>query len=178
VVAFVVVLPWTLRNYVVLGRWIPVASGVGIQYWLKKAALTQQPDLEKQVFFLETGRELEIEYYGAVRLDDEITLFRLALRDVGNAPTLLPKGLLYFIAPPENGPVRMALAGISNVVLLIFAFRGLKTKIFAVGLWTVSVTTCLALTFSTLAGHASYFTLLVPVWAAVGATGFFRKFAI
>ncbi len=177
VVSLACVAPWTIRNYIVFDRFIPVATGAGIQYWLKKAALTGEEELEKRVFFQATGREPAIDYYGARELDDERTLAELALKDWREGLRRFPEGVFYFFFPPENGRFRMILAGLLNVAMMFFAFRGLKTKILPVRIWVLGATTALTATFAILAGHASYFTLLVPIWAVAAAAAFFRKFA-
>ncbi|MDW8333054.1 MAG: hypothetical protein RMM53_02440 [Bacteroidia bacterium] len=173
----VVVAPWTWRNWRVFGEFIPVATGAGIQYWLKKAALAGEPDLEKRVFRQRTGRELTLDYYGARWLEDEKILVRMAWQDAPRAWKDRLKGALFFFAPPENGRFRMFLAATLNVAMLAGAAIGLKTRIWPVRLFAVGTTVAMTAIFSCLAGHASYFSLLVPVWAVVAAKGVFRKFA-
>jgi hypothetical protein len=32
--ALVVVMPWTIRNYATFGRWVPIRTGAGVQFWI------------------------------------------------------------------------------------------------------------------------------------------------
>lgn len=81
------VVPWTVRNYQVFHRFIPVVTGQGILYWLGDCDFHREPGRNLGVIFKQaTGREPAIRYSGFVNPDDDALLWDLAKKDIVHRP--------------------------------------------------------------------------------------------
>ena len=135
-IAMLIVMPWTLRNFLQFKKFIPVATGGGFQYWIADKAyfeefksVGQMIDEMRQEFLLDTGRELRIEHWGIMDPKDEEWFSRKAADQVKNDPWIIARrlgvGLYSFWAPIDRGWRKSLQLGLLNLPLLIAGCVGL-----------------------------------------------------
>lgn len=97
----VLVAPWTLRNQITFGSFIPVATGSGLQYWLGDAIyfrgdrrIVHAFERVKIDFKERTGRDLLLEHGGVLNLTDDEELSRSAKSQLSADPAIAIKRLL------------------------------------------------------------------------------------
>jgi 4-amino-4-deoxy-L-arabinose transferase-like glycosyltransferase len=64
-VAYLAVVPWAMRNRIVFGQWVPVATGGGVAFWVGTQT-GAYPDWQGRLAALQTGRtdtEVDQEFY-------------------------------------------------------------------------------------------------------------------
>jgi 4-amino-4-deoxy-L-arabinose transferase-like glycosyltransferase len=96
-VALAVLLPWTVRNAMVFGRFIPVqAQGLGVNFWLATLPYHEQPIAG----WTEASARLRSRYPEAVRSDDESPTEPETVRQLARQRVLLRAGLKRILADP------------------------------------------------------------------------------
>ena len=95
------VAPWTLRNQITFGSFIPVATGSGLQYWLGDAIYFQGDrkigsafERVKVDFREKTGRDLILDHGGVLDLADDKELSQSAKSQLSGDPVIAVKRLL------------------------------------------------------------------------------------
>ena len=163
--------PWTLRNALTFRQFMPVASGVGIQYWKGEAFFSHQPGLEDSVYTHATGRPLELAYFGTQTPEEDSVFRTAALADVKARPGAFiwrtVQAAVFFWVPWETRPLKPLLALLLNVPLVVALSWG------AVGqrngryhrLATVLLLPVLGLwgAIALLAAATSYFLMILPL---------------
>jgi hypothetical protein len=169
--AFVLTIaPWSIRNAVVFNEFIPVATGAGIQYWKGEAYFNHQPNLEEKVYLAETGKPLTLLFFGTLTPAGDIPFQKAAWRDVRDYPskylwrTVRAAGV--FWVPEETRPLKPLLASLLNLPLLLWLFWMLVFR--AVWRDAMVLQLCLVIglvwaVFALLAGHTSYFVMVLPL---------------
>ncbi|MFN8922692.1 MAG: hypothetical protein ACK5XP_07180 [Sphingobacteriia bacterium] len=156
-------LPWTLRNAWVFHRFIPVATGAGIQYWKGESALYGPTDLEHRVYTQATGQPLHQVYYGTATLAEEDTLLALARADVRARPghylaRTLHSYLLFWL--PLYEPFWKWIAILCSVgpLWVLAVWRGMRApRLF----WALLL--LVPLPFALLAALTGYYLMLLPL---------------
>jgi hypothetical protein len=163
--------PWTLRNALTFGQFMPVASGVGIQYWKGEAFFSHRPGLEDSIYTRATGRPLVLAYFGTQTPEEDHIFREAALRDVQARPLAFVwrtvQAAAFFWVPWETRPLKPLLALLLNVPLVVALAwgalrrrRGPHHRLATVlvlpvpGLWGA---------IAVLAAATSYFLMILPL---------------
>jgi hypothetical protein len=118
-----VVVPWTVRNYQQFGRFIPIVTGQGIQYWLGETNnfIGARYTLGS-IYQAAAGKELEIKYAGAVNPEDDALLWSLAKQDIVRRPVHFVKrfaiGVVGFWMPWYPTEAKALVSAILNFPVL------------------------------------------------------------
>jgi hypothetical protein len=128
--ALLIVMPWTLRNHGTFDRWIPVATGSGLQYWLGDSIYFRG---EKNImsafnrvardFEQEQGRPLTFIHGGVLSLKDDQVLSAKAKQQMLSEPLTLIKriaiGLPLFWVTMDAGWKKAVTVGLLNLPPLL-----------------------------------------------------------
>jgi hypothetical protein len=100
-ISLVLVAPWTVRNHVAFDKFIPVATGGALQWWLGNAIYFQGDsnmlrafDRVKNDFELKEKRPLSLIYGGILDLKDDSILANQAKEQIRTNPTIIIKRIL------------------------------------------------------------------------------------
>lgn len=136
ITALIVISPWTIRNWIAFDRFIPVATGGALQYWIADYVYfhsdlgNNNPVSEsfKRIpsdFNAEHGRELSQVHGGILKLKDDIELSSKAKKQLISDPSLLLsrmlKGSLLFWVTMDKGIKKTIIVSLLNLPFIILA---------------------------------------------------------
>lgn len=190
VVAYCMLAPWTVRNYLTFHKLIPSTTGTGLQFWvaeyvyqhpLRLPVHTSSFHLASQIVMDRSGQALAYPYAGVLDLKHDAVLTQAAkeylLQDPKRIPRHVLMGFYSFWAPLDSGWKKSLLSAILNWPAVIFCW---------VGMWTLmrrkqlasskSIIALLVIicyfwgVFGALQAISSYYITLLPVFYLTIAT--------
>ncbi len=162
--------PWALRNFYAFGRFLPLYSGAGAQYWKGEESALGTDDIEIKLLSRELGKPAEFLFYSTKTPEEDAILLKLAKQDIQKHPKKLFKrfliGLYMFWAPYEKGFLKSVLLALLNFPFVFLTFYAWIRKRKKTPLW-ISFVMLLLMTmwfvFAFFAANASFFAMFLPL---------------
>jgi 4-amino-4-deoxy-L-arabinose transferase-like glycosyltransferase len=130
VIACLCVAPWTLRNYIVFGQFVPVTVSAGYNLWVgnnpeasgsQHAALTYSDDLSRALAQVQQDRDYQI---NSDRVFERSAVYFALSQPGAEARLVLRKLRIFFIFDPAHEKGSRPIYWVPSVVLSIFAAYG------------------------------------------------------
>ena len=186
--ALLIIAPWTLRNQKTFGRWIPVATGGALQYWIADYVYFRKRPDESNAFQRITadfqknqGRQLNIIHGGILNLTDDEMLVKEAKQQIRSQPSILAaralKGSLLFWTTMDGGLKKAIIVSLMSLPLILLGL-GLMVKVIMKRAWTAEYILAVLLMigywglFAMVQAVGPYFVAISPCLLLVIAVGF------